>query len=231
MTTKNMSYKHIFLSYPLDQNTPAYGGGEGARIISTKSIAHNDSCNTSNWSFSNHLSTHLDFPRHFVENGKTMDDYDPEFFFFNRVGSIVLSGIGSGEILTWQHLKKTSISKDIEILLIKTGFCEKRSSSIYWKCNPGFHPDLANELRDAFPFLRVLGFDSISLSSFSNRELGREAHKSFLDHTRPILLLEDMNLIEISEATNFGRVVVAPWVVREADAVPCTVMADVYNEN
>ncbi len=51
----------------------------------------------------------------------------------------------------------------------------------FWKENYGFHPKLANFIRKNFPKVRIFGFDSISISSFTDRILGREAHKAFLD--------------------------------------------------
>lgn len=224
-------HRWVALSYKLDKNTPAYGNGAGVECIQDKSMAHGDSCNTSRWNFSNHLGTHLDFPRHFGEHGKTLDDYPIEFFVFKRVGFVDLGDVPSGKIISWQDLKLYDIPSDIEILLVKTGFCNKRNSPIYWQENPGFSPQLADDLRNRFPSLRILGFDSISLSSFAHRELGREAHKRFLDHDRPILPLEDMDLSHITETIKFKQVVAAPWMVHGADAAPCTVMAEVCNGN
>lgn len=81
--------KWIYLSYPLNCETPAYGGGESLKIRHEKSIEERDSCNTSYWSFSNHLGTHIDFPRHFVREGKTSDDYDPQFWILHSPLSLI----------------------------------------------------------------------------------------------------------------------------------------------
>ena len=222
-----MSNNWISLSYPLDEDTPAYGGGKGFQITLDKSMARGDSCNTSTLTFSNHLGTHLDFPRHFAEQGRTLDDYSIDSFIFTRIGFVDLGQIEGGRIISWQDLESVVLPEDIELLLIKTGFCHKRSLPAYCRENPGFSPGLADCLREAFPSLRVLGFDSISLSSFSHRELGREAHKRFLDHERPILPLEDMDLSRVEKTSLIRQTIVAPWMVRGADAVPCTVMAEV----
>lgn len=226
-----MPNRWLYLSYPLDEKTPTYGGGKGFLRTHEKSMAMGDSCNTATWTFSNHLGTHLDFPRHFAERGRTMDDYDIDFFFFRKVGMIDLGRIAGSRIISWQDLESVDLPADIEILLVKTGFCYVRYLPTYWQENPGFSSDLADCLRKAFPSLRVMGFDSISLSSFLHRELGRKTHKQFLDHDRPILLLEDMDLTGIAGGKRIEQLIVAPWMVQEADAVPCTVMAEVCNEN
>ena len=36
--------------------------------------------------------------------------------------------------------------------------------------------------------------DFISLTSYQNREIGRMAHREFLGSSRPLLLIEDMDL-------------------------------------
>ena len=221
-----MSNCWVSLSHPLDENTPAYGGGKSLRRTADKDMTRGDSCNTSTWTFSNHLGTHLDFPRHFAVHGWTMDDYALDSFIFNRVGIVDLGELNGGRIISWQDLEPANLPEGIELLLVKTGFCYKRGMPIYWQENPGFSPDLAECLREAFPALRVLGFDSISLSSFSHRDLGRQAHKRFLDHQRPILPLEDMDLSRLGSSSLIKQVIVAPWMVRGADAVPCTVMAE-----
>lgn len=225
-----MSNRWISLSYPLDENTPSYGDGKGLHRTADKDMTRGDSCNTSTWTFSNHLGTHLDFPRHFAVHGWTIDDYALDSFIFRQVGFVDLGELKGGTIISWQDLEAADLPEEMEILLVKTGFCHQRLQPVYWQENPGFSPDLADCLRIAFPALRVLGFDSISLSSFSHRDLGRQAHKRFLDHQRPILPLEDMDLSMLSSSTLLKQVIVAPWMVRGADAVPCTVLAEMQGE-
>lgn len=227
--TRNNSQKSewVFLSYKLENETPGYGGQVVFEASSDKSIAQGDSCNTSRWELSNHAGTHIDFPRHFSSEGKCLDGYSADFFVFDKVALIDVSPVEPGQILTWEDLKSYPIDRDVELLLIKTGFCELRDQDVYWEANPGFHPELAASLREHFPRLKVLGFDSISVSSFVNRSLGREAHRVFLDHSQPILLVEDMNLSVLTISTHFERVIVSPVRVVGADASPCTVIAEV----
>jgi arylformamidase len=217
----------LYLSYPLNTDTPAYGGGSGFRVHPDKNMDQGDSCNTSQWIMSNHIGTHIDFPRHFSARGKTLDDYDPGFFIFTRVFIVDLSTASPGLIITPDHLDVNEAPSDTELLVIKTGFGIYRGQDDYSRNNPGFHPDLADHLRRNLPALRVLGFDSISLSSFANRDLGRQAHKAFIDHDKPILPLEDMNLEQINSSRNIEMLIIAPLRVSFADGAPCTVLAEV----
>jgi kynurenine formamidase len=104
---------------------------------------------------------------------------------------------------------------------------QSQTESDYTKNGPVFGPEIAELLRKACPDIRVVGFDAISLSSFSDRELGRAAHAAFLNHEQPILLLEDMDLSLVNSSTNIKSVVVSPLLVKEADGSLCTILAEV----
>ncbi len=219
--------KWIHLSYPLNCETPAYGGGDSLKLQHEKSIEDGDSCNTSYWSLSNHLGTHIDFPRHFARAGKTSDDYNPEFWIFHSPFILDISTVEPGVIIEPEAVDMNIVPDNTDILVIKTGFCHLREKNIYWENNPGFAPRLAAFLRKRFLHLRVFGFDSISLSSFAHRETGREAHKAFLDHPNPILLLEDMDLSMVDNTVKLKQLIVSPLRVEGADGAPCTVFADI----
>lgn len=219
--------KWIYLSYPLSPDMPAYGGEESLKINHIKSMAKGDSCNTSCWSLSNHLGTHIDFPRHFVRAGKTSSDYGPEFWIFYFPFILDISPVKPGSIIESEAVNLDAVPTNIDMLVIRTGFCSLRKKDIYWKKNPGFAPSLAVFLHEHFSHLRVFGFDSISLSSFVHREIGHEAHKTFLDHHRPILLLEDMDLCIVDNTMKLKQVIVAPLRVEGADGAPCTVFANI----
>ena len=62
------------------------------------------------------------------------------------------------------------------------------------------------------------------MSSFTDRLLGREAHKKFLNPVKPILLLEDMDLRNINENVVFKKIIIAPLRIAKCDGLPCTVM-------
>jgi kynurenine formamidase len=217
----------IYLSYPLDVSSPSYGNGNTLRLESGNSIARGDSCNTSIWHLPNHLGTHIDFPHHFVQRGKTVTDYNPKFWFFNSPCILDISPVSPGKIIGPDDINFKKIRNDVDLLIVKTGFCEFRKDNIYWENNPGFDPNLAALFRLQFPLLRIIGFDLISLSSFSNRAIGRKAHNHFLNHKNPILLLEDMDLTLVNGNTVLPEVVISPLIVQGTDGSPCTVFATI----
>ena len=215
------------MSHLLHPHAPAYGGSQAFFDEPDKQMERGDSCNTRLWRMSNHMGTHIDFPRHFVCDGDTLDSYPAWFWVYSRIAVIVMDQVEPDQILTAQDIDFSGVPSDMEFLIIKTGFGGFRDDPEYWQRNPGLHPELAPRLRRNFPELRVIGFDLISLSSFAHRELGRQAHKSFLDHSKPVLLLEDMDLTGIDRNSHVQQMVIAPIRVKDADAAPCTVLAEI----
>lgn len=208
----------------MDHTTPIYGGGQGISISSDRSILKGDTANTKLITLYNHSGTHIDFPNHFFEQGKTADNYSADFWIFENP-YLVFRKAEENEIFFLSDDEMKKIPSEIDFLIIKTGFGEFRGEDKYWKYNPGFAPRFANMLRDKFPNLKVIGMDFISLTSFQNRELGREAHRMFLGGDRPILLIEDMDLSKITNSPK--SILCLPLLINGLDGSPVTIIASI----
>lgn len=217
----------VYLSYSLSSETPSYGNRQTFASDGIKEIEKGDSCNTSFWSFPNHLGTHVDFPKHFDLNGKGLDFYEADFWIFKNVYLLDISESTALDIIDNSSIEFDRIPEKTELLIVKTGYGKIRRSESYWRKGPSFSPGLAQMLRSRCPELRAMGIDTISISSIKNRELGREAHKAFLCNIRPILLIEDMNLCEIDEETCLKTVIAAPLRVSNTDGSPCTILGEI----
>jgi len=214
----------LFLSYILNHNTPTYGNRNQFNITKKSSILEGDVANDSYIETTVHIGTHIDMPYHFYEAGQTIEDFSDNFWIFEN---ILIVEIEPKNIIIKEELIEILSdlkSNKIELIIVKTDICNIRKKDEFWKNNYGFHPDLYDYLVKNFPNVRVLGFDSISVSSFSERMLGRESHKRFLNPTRPILLLEDMDLRKVDESILFDRIIIAPLRISKCDGLPCTIM-------
>jgi len=223
-----VSSKLLYLSYILDDTTPTYGNRNKFICEKKSSIANGDVANDSTINTTVHIGTHIDMPYHFFEDGQTIEDFSIDYFDFKNVLFFELepqSLIIKDELIAF--LENVEQKEQFDLLIIKTGICDKRDEDVFWKENYGFSPDLAKYIRDKFPSIRALGFDSISVSSFANRMLGREAHKDFLNPQKPILLIEDMDLREVNLDTKIKRIIVAPLRIAKCDGLPCTLIAEV----
>ena len=213
----------IFLSHLLDINTPTYGNRNKFVQNKKSDILKGDVANDTFISTTVHIGTHIDMPYHFYEEGQTIEDFDAEFWIFKKPLIIELNQ--SELIINDNLIQKLNMIEDVgyDILIVKTGICNDRKKEIFWKENYGFHSDIYSFLIKKFTKIRVFGFDSISVSSFSHRMIGRESHKHFLNPKQPILLLEDMDLRNINEQTNMEKIIVSPLRIANCDGLPCTV--------
>jgi len=218
-----------YLSHYLSESTPLYGNGKGIQFSFDKNIEKGDSCNTTQVTFPNHSGTHIDLPFHFDKKGKTLNDYQPSFWQFNKVELIDLSGLVSDCQIIGPEFFTDKINDEAELLLIKTGYQKWRGTDRYTLTPPGISSNLAGFFREKLPNLRCVGMDIISTTSYSNRDEGRKAHHAFLNPSigSPILLIEDMNL---NSSNSFLKVIVAPLLLEKADGAPCTILGYI-NEN
>jgi len=217
----------IFLSHLICKETPGYGGKTIFQLKNIKAIKSGDFCNTQEWIFGNHIGTHIDLPRHFFENGFTVDQMKAEDWVSSNPILIDRPAMAD-ELIDLQELQD-QISRDADFIMIRTGFEKWRSKDddVYWKNNPGLVPELGVWLRENRPNVRFVGFDFISMTAFQKREIGRMAHKAFLNPVpqgKPILIVEDMHLDQVQSALK--RIIISPVRILDADASPVTIWAE-----
>jgi len=230
----------------LDTDTPTYGNRNRFEQVKKSDISNGDVANDTIISTTVHIGTHIDMPYHFYEDGQTIEDYESYFWRFSQKEILFVElrienggfGIENGGLIIRDELinKLEEIKNNSQLsilnsqlLIVKTGICYKRGQKEFWEQNYGFHPDIADYLRENFLNIKIFGFDSISVSSFTNRMLGRESHKRFLNPKQPILLLEDMDLRYVDNNTNFKEIIVSPLRIANCDGLPCTVFAKIEN--
>ena len=215
----------VLLSHILDENTPTYGNRVAFSIEEISEISKGAIANSSKWTFStNHLGTHIDMPNHFFENGKTLTDVPLDFWFSNKIQLIDVP-CSYAKLIKIEDLT-TTVNKETEILLIRTGYEKFRETNKYWNDNPGLSANLGIWLRENRPNIKMIGFDFISLSSWKYREEGKNAHQAFLNPKgsgKSICIIEDMTLNKIY--VNLKSIIVSPFFVKNTNGGPVTVFA------
>jgi len=219
--------KRVYLSYHLSPTTPSYGGGDRPSVIHESSERADHTISMTKINTSLHTGTHIDFPKHFFLQGKTADEYSPEFWFFENPLLIEISpeSLLIKDELIEKILKEANSRTDL--ILIKTGACTQRDKSSYYEENYGIESSAADIIRENMPNVRAIGIDSISVSSYKNREEGRKAHLAFLKPESPILIIEDMDLNNISCTDEIKRVILMPVLTAGADAAQCTIIGEI----
>lgn len=220
-----MSCRHyVYLSYPIEENVPTYGRPKTPILLEKRKCqTSGDSCNSYWFGMENHWGTHIDAPAHFFNDGASISDYEPSFWFFCRP-QIIQVKVSKDLLIRVEDLLG-KVREDTDILILKTDFGKLRGSEEYSCANPGVHSEVGKWLRAKFPLIRVIAMDFISLSSFQNREEGRASHRSFLspyEVGRPILILEDVNLQKVENTLD--EVIIMPLILKNVDSSPCTVI-------
>lgn len=187
-----------------------------------------DTSNNSEFYMPTHYGTHIDYPYHFSSDGKTSSDYNTDDFMYNEIQVLHLHPNSVVDyIVRPENIQINNINTKAKLVLLKTGFCNKRYTDEYWERGFGLAPEVASFLKQTFPFIKTIGIDLISLNSFQNRPLGRIAHKSFLIE-QDILIVEEVDMRKINQDTLFKQIIIAPLLLEEADGAPVTILAEVY---
>jgi kynurenine formamidase len=216
-----------FLSYELSPALSNYGGAAGIHIDWIRRIDQGDTSNNSALQLPAHTGTHIDYPFHFLADRKNGSEYDANDLIFHNCILVDIQAIKPQNFLiTPDDLEQviSTTSDKADLILFKTGFCYRRDEESYWKYNWGFAPACAGFLKSKFPLLRAIGFDLISLTAYQQRETGRLAHKEFLG-THQLLIVEDMDLRNISDTEKISTVIISPLRFIGADGAPVTVWA------
>lgn len=227
---KVFDMKYTLLSYPINEDTPIHKSLPKPGIIPYSQIPKGDDFNSVIISIHNHTGTHIDAPKHFLDDGKPISEYSlDELVFKNPV--VVECLKHDGLLIVPEDLQHASqMLQKSDCLLLHTGFGQYRNEERYLTYNPGIAPETILWIREKYQKVRCIGIDSISISSFQHTSKGIEAHKAAFRVKnglgKPLLLIEDMNLSTLSNST-LKSVIVLPWQISGIDGAPCTVLAEI----
>jgi len=225
----NMRKNLIWLSHVTSAETPAYGGGSAFEITPEKQICWGDSCSTVAIRMSNHIGSHVDAPRHFISNAKTVSEYAVSDWIFEKPVLIdILSE--NAQIIEPAQIDQAipDYIEDADLVLLRTCSNLDRYSAEYYKTQPGFSPDLCEYFIEKFASFCAIGLDAISISSFMHRDVGRLAHKEFLG--KDIRIFEDLALSNIPSNATLNEVIALPFRYKDSDGSPVTMLGDIsYN--
>lgn len=216
----------IFLSHPFDPTTPTWLDNPPPTFESYSSIDAGDVCNQQVISTLTHNGTHVDASLHFDPLGRSITEYPPEFWCFERP-TVIDVPREDGELIGSAELEPHMEALErADLAFVRTGFERHRGDrERYGRRAPGFGADAAPLLR-SMPRLRALGMDIPSASSPLALDEGIAFHRAILDDApgagrgRGIVLIEDVHLERVA---SLAAVVVAPWLLRGSDGAQVTI--------
>jgi len=135
---------------------------------------------------SNHMGTHLDAPRHFVTNGKTIDQLPLDWLYGEGVIVDLSDQLDDLDVFTPEMIEKKAEIKNGDILFIHTGwhkysfFSPGGDEERYIQRHPGPHHSICEWLLDKK--IHLWGVDMISTDHPMNLPIGRFLGKGGLEH-------------------------------------------------
>lgn len=202
-----MPKKYYDISLEFFPGMLLYEGDPPVRIVEEKSIKMGDAYNLSVITFGSHTGTHIDAPKHFYDDGLTVDKL-PLDYFIGRAK--VFEVAGKDEIMA-NDLKNLDINKG-DIILLKT-----RNSTLISKAE--FDRSFAYISHDAASYLaekgiKTIGFDYLSVEKYGSKT--PDSHYIFLSHN--IVILEGLVLENVSEGEY--ELVALPIKIKDGNGSP-----------
>ena len=203
--------KLLDVSVPLTAGMPAYPGNPEFELQPVKRIAQGGSSNVSRLVLGTHTGTHVDAPRHFIDNGAAVDVL-PLDLLLGRVRVVEIARRGG---IRAEELAAAGLREDLRVLL-------KTPNSALWNSEL-FHDDYTHLTETGARYLveqgvKVVGIDYLSIEQF--RKPGAPAHHMLLSNG--VIIIEGLNLAD-AEAGMY-EMYCLPLPVRGGDGAPARVV-------
>jgi arylformamidase len=177
--------KLLDVSVPLRDSIPTFPGNPEFAFEPIKRIADGGSSNVSRLVMGTHTGTHVDAPRHFIDDGASIDELALNLL----IGRARVVEIGTRGPITAADLASAGLREDLRVLL-------RTPNSALWNSS-AFHEDYAHLTDDAARYLveqgvKLVGIDYLSIEQF--KKPGAPAHRTLLSNN--VIIIEGLNLAE-----------------------------------
>lgn len=177
--------KLLDVSVPLQAGLATYPGNPEFELQPIKRIAEGGSSNVSRLVMGTHTGTHVDAPRHFIDDGAAVDALPLNLL----IGRARVIEVGQRGPVTADRLAAAGLREDLRVLL-------KTPNSSLWNTTT-FHEDYTHLSADGARYLveqgvKVIGIDYLSIEQF--KSAGAPAHRALLSNG--VVIIEGLNLSE-----------------------------------
>jgi len=188
----------IDISRKIDENTFVYPGDPVTKINEICNIK-NDGFRLSELSLCLHTSTHIDFPSHFLEDGKTSSDYSDINYFIGKVIVVDLNNFPK------------NIQEEWDSIFIKTNNKIEKSMKKYKSINEGMLKFLVDNK------VKFIGTDFYTIEPSDSDDF--YFHKELLKNN--VLIIENLDLSMLNEG--FYDYYIFPLKLERTEASICRI--------
>lgn len=177
--------KLLDVSVPLAQGLPTYPGNPPFELQALKRIAEGGSSNVSRLVLGTHTGTHVDAPKHFIDDAAAVDALQLDLLI-GRTRVIEIDKRGG---ISADELAAAGLREDLRVLF-------KTPNSALWNSST-FREDYTHLSEGAARYLvdqgvKVVGIDYLSVEGF--KKAGAPAHRALLGSG--VIIIEGLNLSE-----------------------------------
>ena len=186
-----------------------YPGDPAVEVQPASAIAKGDSNNSSRLVMGSHTGTHIDAPRHFIEDMLPVDKLPLDVL----VGKAYVAEILTTTQISVKDLEKAAIPPGTKRVIFKTV-----NSKLIWKAKE-FQTDYISLSVEGAQWLlqrgvRLVGIDYLSIEKFNSPE--HEVHHTLLEAN--VVILEGLNLTGVSPGEY--TLCCLPLKISEGDGAP-----------
>lgn len=202
--------KIIDISIPINERLPVWEDKFKPEKKRYSKIEEGEVSNTSFIKMDMHTGTHIDFPYHFLQNGKKSDEYPIKHFIMNTVVIEIKE-----KIINEKEIKNSLLSNinyEVEAILFKTpnSFLYKRdkfSKNYTYLSVSGAEFIIKNKIK-------LVGIDYLSIEDYQEKNF--PVHKILFRNN--ILILEGINLLNVKEG--LYKLFAMPLKINDVEALP-----------
>lgn len=203
--------KYIDVTLKINEETIIYPGDAKFEKDFVCSINEGDVCNVTAISMGTHTGTHIDAPRHFYKNGRTVDSLELE----KLIGHAKVFSLEDIDIIKETHIKSLNIEKGDRVI-----FKTKNSKYLL---DGEFRKDFVYLDKSASDYLIEKGVILIGIDSLSIEEFNSDFHEVHFDLLeKEIVIVEALDLNEVEEGDY--EIIALPLKIEGGDGSPARVI-------
>jgi arylformamidase len=203
--------KLLDVSVPLKQGLPTYPQSPEFELQPIKRIADGASANVSRLVLGTHTGTHVDAPKHFIDDGAGIDRLPLDLL----IGRARVVDINKRGPISVADLEAAGLREDLRVLF-------RTPNSALWNSDV-FHEDYTHLTEGGARYLveqgvKVVGIDYLSIEQFNKP--GAPAHRTLL--ANDVIIIEGLNLADAEPG--MYEMYCLPLLVTGGDGAPARVV-------
>jgi kynurenine formamidase len=204
------------LTHFISEDMPVYPGTVSP-VISVSCSVERDGFSEKLISMSSHTGTHMDAPAHMIAGGKTLDQFDADYF----TGPGYTADIAkfNKPLIDYEDIEpEIGIISKMKFVLFYTGWSGYWGNDKYFRDFPVLSPGLVKALTGLG--LNGIGIDCISIDPVGSADFLN--HKTVFE--RSMIIIENLTNLEKLIGKEF-LFICSPLKIREADGSPVRALA------